>query len=590
MTHRRQWTLAAGALALALLAACGDDHDRSPTGDAAGEPADPLAAYRSQHVEWTGCDTSDDRIADAAAALGADALRCTTIRVPADYADPAGGGDLQVGVMKAMGTDRARHLGAILFNPGGPGGDGYAIGASVARLASRADAANPVSARFKEMAARYDMVGFSPRGVGRSTQFECLPVPAGPARDPSHDPFDDAAIALVHQSARVFAEGCLAAPHARVIHTEATARDMDLIRELLGQERLNYVGYSYGTQLGAWYAALFPGRVGKMLLDGALDMNLPRPLFDDAAAPATQHVVDRIIAPWAAAQADTVDVGADVADVQAIYPDAPLWAREALSAALYADLGHPGYADGVVNVLAALRGITAIARAHPGLSDDGWPALVEARVFATDPQRNQAIAQLVGSAVQRRVQETREEIEVIGSEDSAYWAIKCNTSPMPGLQYWTDALRADSSRYPIMGPDRAYQPCEFWGGPAATMPPLTLPGPVMMLHSEFDPLTPLDGALSTFKSLPGASLVLIKGDYQHGLFPYGEDCVDGPMIDYFLGDRAPAPRYTECAGRPRFPSDAAGPQLRSRQAMSVESTETGDPARRLPPGWIAGPR
>jgi pimeloyl-ACP methyl ester carboxylesterase len=180
-------------------------------------------------------------------------LQCAKVTVPLDYARP-GAGTLDVALARYRATGTSR--GSVLLNFGGPGGAGIPELASEGR-------------QFMDLTNGYDVVAFDPRGVGRSSPVSCgdggAPVPAVPKRDPGAGRPQ----ALFRQLRQV-AEECArnSGPVLPHIGTVNASRDLDVIRQALGDKKLNYLGFSYGTRLGAVYAAQFPDRVGRLVLDG----------------------------------------------------------------------------------------------------------------------------------------------------------------------------------------------------------------------------------------------------------------------------------------------------------------------------------
>ena len=238
---------------LILVSACSQDQpsaDREPTSTPvpeATESVDPaLVPFYSQRLEWASC--HDD-------------YQCTTVEVPLDYTAPDGE-VIELAVLRrsATGDDR---IGSLLVNPGGPGASGteYARG-------------EPVN---EDVAQRFDIVGFDPRGVGESTPIDCLDDTAlDDFIETDGSPDDPAEITQLDEQASVFVAGCSDRSDEMLPHvgTANVARDLDVLRAVLGDEVLYYRGASYGTDIGAQYAELFPDRVGRLMLDGAVDPTL----------------------------------------------------------------------------------------------------------------------------------------------------------------------------------------------------------------------------------------------------------------------------------------------------------------------------
>lgn len=189
-------------------------------------------------------------------------LECASVVVPVDWEEPDGD-TIDLAVVRRPATDAEARVGSLLYNPGGPGASGTQLVSQFGeQLVSR------------EARAGYDLVGFDPRGVGDSAPVDCL----DDAELDDYLAYDveaetDDGLADLADQAQGFADGCAASAGALLAHldTPSAARDMDVLRAALGEERLTYLGKSYGTLLGAHYAEQFPQRVGRFVLDGALD-------------------------------------------------------------------------------------------------------------------------------------------------------------------------------------------------------------------------------------------------------------------------------------------------------------------------------
>jgi pimeloyl-ACP methyl ester carboxylesterase len=216
-----------------------------PTGE---EVAADLEEYYHQVLRWQSCGGG---------------MQCTVARAPMDWSNP---GDAEIELALVRQPASGSKLGSLLVNPGGPGGSGYDF------VLDSVDYATS-----ERLQGSYDIVGFDPRGVGRSSAVSCYDDPA------FLDEFNygiipgtvgsDQWIADVAAANAEFAQACLThtGPLLEFVDTVSAARDMDLLRAVLGDEKLNFLGYSYGTFLGATYADLYPEKTGRLVLDGAVD-------------------------------------------------------------------------------------------------------------------------------------------------------------------------------------------------------------------------------------------------------------------------------------------------------------------------------
>jgi pimeloyl-ACP methyl ester carboxylesterase len=252
---------AAGAMALALLlascSALGLSKDESSQGGSTGQADPSIAAsapeglkdFYSQKIVWKPCE---------------DKLQCAKVKVPVDYAKPDGD-TFDLAAVKIASTGNQKQ-GSLLVNPGGPGASGYDF---------VRDAGN---SNFSEtVRANYDLIGFDPRGVKRSAPVTCLTdKERDEARVKVYTPETDAGLAVLLADNKTIAAKCAEQTGAVLGHidTVSAAKDLDVLRAVLNDSKLNYMGFSYGTFLGSTYASLFPDNVGRMVLDGAIDPSL----------------------------------------------------------------------------------------------------------------------------------------------------------------------------------------------------------------------------------------------------------------------------------------------------------------------------
>ncbi|MFD0891210.1 alpha/beta fold hydrolase, partial [Streptosporangium algeriense] len=208
--------------------------------------------FHRQTLDWHGCRTGpNDEIGERLDAAGA---QCAEVTVPLDYRRPRGR-TISVAISRIRATGPAERRGVLLINPGGPGGSGLQQVL--------------LSGLMPTVAARYDLIGMDPRFVGRSTPIHCRWTTDTPTRSagPTRRTFDEGAALM-----KRLADGCVRGNRGLLPYatTRNTARDMDVVRAVLGEPRLSYLGYSYGTYLGAVYTQMFGGRAGRVVLDSAV--------------------------------------------------------------------------------------------------------------------------------------------------------------------------------------------------------------------------------------------------------------------------------------------------------------------------------
>lgn len=244
--------LRAGAVVAAatLLAGC-SGQDTSSGGEQAVEGTDAtLSSFYEQEVTWGDCEDVGN---------GTD-IECADVTVPVDYAEPDA--ETTTVVMARVKSSSDDPRGSLIMNPGGPGGSGV-------------DLLQAAGAYFDDsLSQEYDLVSFDPRGVFRSDGIQCLDDAEldewreEAAFDPEGEPAEQ-----IRQEYRTVGEACQdkSGPVFKHMDTESAARDMDVMRAVLGDTQMTYLGFSYGTQLGSTYAQLFPDRVGRFVLDGAVD-------------------------------------------------------------------------------------------------------------------------------------------------------------------------------------------------------------------------------------------------------------------------------------------------------------------------------
>lgn len=475
-----------------------------PAGAATPAPA-PAAPV------WKKCGTGDHPT-----------LQCASLPVPLDPARPSGR-RITLALTRVPHTAKTSE-GPLLVNPGGPGGSGLALAGYVA------------SALPASVAARYDVIGFDPRGVGRSTPaLDCAPRHFAPVR-PDTVPATDALERANLERARTFAAACGRA-YADVLPymtTTNAVRDMDAVRQALGAERISYFGYSYGTYLGAVYAKLFPGRVHRLVLDSVVNPtgvwyadNLGQDYAFDA-----RH---RALMAWIARYDTTYRLGTDPARVTARW--------YAMRAAL---AKKP--AGGVAG--AAELEDTFV----PGGYYDGyWPYLAEAfAAYVHDKDTGPLLDAYRKFGA----------VDAAGDNGySVYTAVQCRDASWPrAWNRWRADTWAVYAKAPFMAWNNAWYnaPCAFWPtGPAApvSIANTELP-PALLFQATDDAATPYAGGVTAHRLLARSSLVVEEGGGNHGISLSGNACLDGYLAAYLTDGTLPHGGPVADAVCPKSPDPA----------------------------------
>ncbi|MFF9688933.1 alpha/beta hydrolase [Streptomyces sp. NPDC014623] len=502
MDTRRLLRILATALGTAglLVSGCssGSPSSRaSVTGPAAAEELKP---YYGQKLRWRDC--------------GTEGFQCATMKAPLDYAKPDGG-DIELAVSRKKATGPGERIGSLLVNPGGPGGS------AIDYLQGYAGIGYPAPVR-----ARYDMVSVDPRGVARSEPVECL---TGKEMDAytqvDQTPDDKDEITALRKSFEKFADGCekrsgKILPHVSTIET---ARDMDMLRSLLGDEKLHYVGASYGTFLGATYAELFPDRVGRLVLDGAMDPSLP-------ALDVNRDQTAGFERAFQSFAADCVKQS-----------DCPLGTSSAAGAAaalkkLFSDLDAEPVPAGEARQLTESLATTGVIAAM--YDESAWPQLREA---VADAQRGDGTALLAMADSYYEREPSGEYANLM----SANAAVNClDLAPaFTGPAAAEKALPEFEKASPVFGRGFAWAAlnCGSWPVDATGAPHRTEAegaAPIVVVGTTRDPATPYKWAVSLADQLSSGTLLTYDGD-GHTAYGRGSDCVDTALNTYLLEGTPP---------------------------------------------------
>jgi pimeloyl-ACP methyl ester carboxylesterase len=460
--------------------------------------AETLDSYLHQQLTWTTCNVGE----------------CATLKVPLDYSN-LGLGNISLAVSRAKHTGPT-FQGSLVVNPGGPGSSGLDFAKYVARDVT------------PSVAKEFDIIGFDPRGVGKSTPVTCMTnkqTAAWLAMDATPD--TPAEIAADVKAASNISAGCLKysariAPH---VGTPSAAQDLDLLRSALGEERLNWLGFSYGTSLGTAYLEAFPDRVGRFVLDGAVDPNLNGMQLSLGQAKSFQRAFQMY------AQ-DCVDHSpCSIGNSRAIITKKV----NTLLAAL--DTRPLRTDDGVA--LTQSSGVGGIFTAM--YSTDMWPLLTDALAQAFSGNGT-GLLELSWMGSDQTGPET------FGSNlQSAYFAINCWDLPAtPKAAGLAVAARNWAKNTPVPEISRSMawsnSPCSYWfaHNPQPRAPAKsTTTAPVLIVGTLFDPATPYVWAKALHSQLPTSTLLTYAGN-GHTAFGSGSRCIDGAVNDYLLKGTLPA--------------------------------------------------
>ncbi|HUY48420.1 MAG TPA: alpha/beta hydrolase [Streptosporangiaceae bacterium] len=500
----------AAALCAVLIAGCSGGAAAHPAGAAsaassaaphatvaiaapAGPPPTTLAGYYAQKLHWVACDKG---------------FQCARLLVPFDYQRPAWR-RFSLPVIRLTATDPAKRIGSLVVNPGGPGGSGVSYA-----LQARSVIAAPVRARF-------DVVGFDPRGVGGSVPaVHCMTGPQLDKYFSTNDtPANSAQLSAVVAESTLFARGCEGDSGTLLpyVGTRNAARDMDVLRAALGDAKLTYLGKSYGTYLGTWYAQLFPSHVRALVLDGAIDpgssslsMNIVQGEgFDVALRAFVADCVARAGCPLGRGS-----VSAGLARIQALL-------AEATAHPLINNLDSQP-ADGAM----VLNGIATAL-----YSQAYWPALRSALQSALAGDGT-ILVELANALWERNSSGQYSNLA------DANMAVECLDRPWPtGLALWRSAAAAAAKAAPVFGQAIMWGslPCAHWPVRSYPLPSIRAAGapPVLVVGNKRDPATPYRWAQALSRDLASGVLLGWNGN-GHTAYMMGSTCVDGIVNRYLL--------------------------------------------------------
>ena len=511
---------------------CGSHPAVAPTPIADGDPAPTpagLETFYGQEVSWYPCgEKGGMREAGSDADTGSGTYSCARITVPLSYDDP-GGAAIEIALKRrsANGTS----IGSLFIDPGGPGGSGVNLVENVKGYLS------------DDLLESYDVVGFDPRGVGGSTAVECLTDAEldvqrsgeGEEQITSKTPADEARADVAERATEL--EGkCEASTTTQGlldhVDTISAARDLDVLRAVVGDSALSYLGYSYGTYLGATYAELFPGNVGRMMLDGAVDPTLTAGQIALGQAQGFESALRSYVEDCQSSKGCplTGDVDSGVKQVQDFLdrartlplktsdPDRPLTfslAQDAILRVMY--------------------------------QPESWSALTQGLSQAMNQDDGSGLLYISDLFSSRNDDGT---YKSNGSE--AINAINCLDYPVTGdTASWDAEAEEIKDASPTFGNELVYSDlfCQSWGHESSrTREPIHASGaaPILVVGTTGDPATPYPWSQALASQLDDGHLLTWDGN-GHTAYGRAGDCITRAVDAYLLAGRLPE-EGTSCSG------------------------------------------
>ncbi|MGH8793553.1 MAG: alpha/beta hydrolase [Stackebrandtia sp.] len=471
----------------------------------------PAIAEPKADIDWKPCEDVDDK-----------AVTCATIEVPLDYSDPDGE-TIEIGLARREATNPDERIGTILADPGGPGGSGVEM----------VQAGTPLTPAVSE---RFDVVGFDPRGINTSTQIVCdeeLAAQAEELKTPtSAEEFDELAKVNGDLAADCRERTGELYDHVDNLHT---AQDMDAIREALGEEKLNYLGYSYGSLMGQQYAEMFPDRIRAMVNDGNMDHSLESTWDFVSTETAPVEASFENFADWCEGEEKCALNGQDVREAYA-------GLRDAAEAGELVDpeTGDPiGFYD--------LSSTTFGGVTHPS----GWSDLAEQYAALIEGRASDADVDAVKGA------ETNFVLQGVWCQDWGY--------EVADYDEWESMMSQLSEEYPnVQWSPYVSHALTCVGYPGETTNPrapleIEDAPPLVMLGNVYDPAT-VYAWNEVAAEQSGSDLITYEG-YGHTIYGRDSDCVNDLVDAYFLELKAPG--NTSCPGVEEPGSDAGADSVTS---------------------------
>ncbi|MFD9889513.1 alpha/beta hydrolase [Amycolatopsis sp. NPDC059027] len=478
------------------------------------------AQYANQKLAWHKCTSSE---LPTPPPPGAEDIECATYQTPRNWYRADDKIDLTIAVSRLKATS-GKATDSVVTNPGGPGAPGRNF-----------------PARFRNQAklrANQEIVGMDPRGTGKSTNITCGgAIGTGSDLDPRDRRKEN--LNLILDATRYAAHSCQvkSGELGPLINTDQTVRDIDLLRVLLGRDKINWAGYSAGTWLGAHYAQQFPTRTGRFLLDSSTEFTTTWQKSFDWQPLGFERRFRQDFLPWLAKYDKLYHFGTTGEE-----------ARQTYEQVRYALTQHPVTLDGTTVSANALDSFIANQLYNKRNFVPLAQYLVNVRTLtqggASQQQKAEAAKQVKAKVNDKVVGPQPLMVPSDGDAyDASFWTIPCNEGPWTGSP--NSAIRQSQKlidqQKPLLGAGWFIQPCLFWNNPPAPLPPMTGKGvpPVLIVESEHDPATPIEGAQRAHKAFENSRMITVTGEGDHGIYAGGNAGVDKVVEDYLVDGKVP---------------------------------------------------
>ncbi|TDD59720.1 alpha/beta hydrolase [Kribbella antibiotica] len=555
--------LGLGLSAAAVLVVPGSGATASMQSEVVVDKARPVAnKYLQQKLTWRQCGDAELR------------TFCAKIAAPRDWSNQYAGHDIELAISKVT-PKHGKPTRVVFGNPGGPGGAGLGMA--------------PYLASQAPLAKDHLAVGFDPRGSGESTNVTCQGAPSYTMDARDRDAWNLELISQASQLAQPYCDrqsrGLL--PY---VTTAQTVQDMDLIRQLLGFDKIDFVGYSGGTWMGAYYQTYFPTHVGRFVLDSNTDFTDSWLTTFSAQPAAFERRFQQDFATWAAKYDDKLHLGMTSRQVVRNY--------EKLRAALKKQPAVEEFLEGTIRITYDQNTLDAMISGDMYTKLDFYSLALDL-AFLRDLSQTQtksgaqaaqrkvdALSPARQRELVRRAHRSPVGLSSLGNslgddyESATFTAITCNDTAWPQGRETADQLAARLGRQsPLIGWSMNENPCFYWDRPRLNLPQPTGAGlpTTLMVQSQNDPATSYSLATAAHQRYAGSRLLTITGEGDHGIYGGVNKCADKIVNTFLTTGKSPAADVS-CRGE-GIPAPSTPEPVGTEDEST--GTATGSPLRRV---------